>query len=168
MPRKDRTMAIATEEIVEQTENVETQNEETNTEETGSKRQRIDIDKLAAEKPHEKVTQSFQVPAEMRVLARKRAESENKSEADWCRDVLAEKLGYTIPENFLERKSRAGMSEEDKAKQAAEQRQNVANLLKLAQEKANENPELAALLASAGVDITKLPTVRGPRKKKDA
>ena len=167
-------MATAIEEVTDQTAttdedtNVETTDSDETSETGNAKRQRIDIDKLAAEKPHEKVTASFQVPAEMRVMARKAAEAENKSEADWYRDLIAAKLEYTIPENFLERKSRSGMSDEDKAKQATEQRNNVAALLKLAQEKAGENPELAALLAASGIDVTKLPKVRGPRQKKDA
>lgn len=154
-------MATATEEIVEQTQTVD----ETTPTEEKAKRQRVDVDKLAAENPNEKITLAFHVPAAMRVQLRKNAEDAKVSEAQYCRDLLANAIGYSVPDEFNERKRRAGMSDEEKDKANEEKRQNLTNLLSLVQSNASSNPELAELLKANGIDISALPKPRGKRNK---
>lgn len=143
-------------------EEIETQTEDTAEDTNGtSKRQRVDIEKLAAENPNEKITLAFQVPAGMRLELKKLAETAGVTEAQYVRDMVAEKIGYDVPEEFNERKRRsgvyAGMTEEEKkaviAQQAAEKRANVNKLLMAIASGAVPQD----VLDSLGIDVDDLP-----------
>jgi hypothetical protein len=153
MARKEKTMATAT---LENEAGTETQVSKNGA--SKSNRKRVDVEALANENPHERVTLALHVPAEMRVLIRKAAESADVSEAQYVRDVLAGQIGYTVPAEFNERKRRAGtMTDEEKEKIQEAKRQTVAELLK----KVQENADAQELLANLGIDISLLPKPRG-------
>lgn len=135
------------------------------TEETATKsRKRVDASAVATENPLEKLTINLAVPAEMKVLLRDAAQKSSVSETQFARDVLARHLGYTVPEQFNERKGRkgafAGMTEEERkaaiAEQNAKKRDNVNKILEAI---ASGNIDLAKL-SELGIDPTLLPKPR--------
>jgi hypothetical protein len=157
-------MAIATEDVTTTDQTETAQTEPTNIADAPSKRKRVDLAKLAAENPHEKVSVSFVIPAELRIQVRQAAEKAEKSEPDYLRDLVCNNLGYTLPDGFIEKRGRTGTLTEDERKaQQAEKRDTVSAVLA----KIQENPEMAKMLAAMGIDPTKLPKVRGPKAKKD-
>lgn len=159
MARKVQEMATATLEAPETEATATTESK---------KRKRVNVDELASQNPHEKVLLNIPFPAEMRVMLRSQAEQANVSEAQFVRDLVADRLGYEVPASFNERKHRigqfSGLSDEEKKAKIAE-----ANKAKREQ----VNTLLAAIaagniptdkLAELGIDVSLLPK---PRKAGD-
>lgn len=150
---KDREMAVATEEMTDQTENVGNSNEvqsETppttdETAENKSKRERVDPATLA---PQEKVTLALTLPAEFVVMLTKAGEEKSLVTSAYARQVLADAFGYTIPESFTERtrSSKYSSEEERIAEQKKRTTQNRENTKKALAALKELNPELAAAL----------------------
>jgi pyruvate/2-oxoglutarate/acetoin dehydrogenase E1 component len=111
MPRKGKEMAVDTAEI-QTSENGASANTE------AAKRERVDPSTLD---PMDKVTVVVTIPAAMKVAMIKAGEASNVVASAWARDVLAERLEFTIPPSFLEgaRLSRFGSEEDRKAATAA-------------------------------------------------
>ena len=158
-------MVVDTQEIETQTQSENGEHEDT----AENKRQRVDLDKLAAENPHEKVSFQLPMPAEMRVMVRKGAEDAKASEAQYIRDLVARDLGYTVPESFNERKRRtgaySGLSEEEKKEAIkaanAQKREQVNALLAAIGSGAIDSAKLAAL----GIDVSLLPKPRAEKEE---
>lgn len=149
-------MAIAERELTTSDETVSEIEEAPDSEK--AKRERVDLETLA---PDAKVMISISVPAGMKLALVKRAEENGTPIAtNYARTLLADALGYEIPDSFLERTRTgkyAGMSDEDikaaKAADAKAKRDSVAALLKALK---SDPSKLAELAAQAGIDVTNL------------
>lgn len=143
------------------------QHEDSDAEKNKAKREKVDIAKLAAEKPNEKVTLSFQIPAGPMLKLHQNAEEGKVANSEYVRGLVATAVGYEIPADFADRRGRpSGMSDEEKAAQNAKKRDNVNAILATVKSRADD-PDVAALLAKLGITADDLPSVRGPRKKKE-
>lgn len=167
-------MAVATEEITEQTMNDDTQdaptNEPTNIAEGRAKRARVDVNAVASENPNEKLAMSLPLPAAMLVEVKTWAEKSEVSPQQFVRDLVAAHIGYEVPAEFNERKARAstvGMSKEERAAALAKtneaKRDNVSNLLAAIGSGAISHEQLIAL----GINPDLLPKPRGKKKNAD-
>lgn len=136
-------MALATEDMIDQTD--ATNDNETDSEK--SKRERVDLETLD---PNEKVTLTISIPAGMKLAITKAGESETLAAAAHARNLLAQAIGYTIPDEFLEgtRERKYATPEEQKAAQKArnaEKRAETQAFLALLR-KGKLSPELQAEL----------------------
>lgn len=90
-------------------------------------RERVDLSKLDA---NDKVTITFSAPAGLKRALNEAGEKDNKSGSTIALLYVAEKLGYTVPNSFIEHtRKRKYDSEEAKQNAQLEQRKKMAAVL---------------------------------------
>lgn len=152
---------------VEETTSVQTET----TDETTTKRERVDIEKLAAENPNEKVTLAVSIPAGLKLAIKQRADADDLSETQFVRNLLAAQFEYTIPESFTERRGRtgkySGMTEEDKAAAIKAENEKKRNVVSNVLAALHENEAARDILLAMGINPDDLPKPRA-RKNGDS